>query len=433
MHNVLIATHPGGALLFNKTFSTTPTPQEPKWEAWSLAALLSSMQLYSTNVSRPWHVGNPTTATPSSPSTVPTVPTAASLSCFTFNQSTYHFWYQQNKADTKHGTLTMVKVRGAPSKENERLTRTISEAFAKHCDQKEITQPMRGFSSPFRQVLHNHFTYLMQRLASLLFDQCQTNIPNADVVVQLPAPPTPPTQPALTHSSNGTAKAGQGRPPTSSNPSTIGTSTVQSPPPSSADTSKSTRPKRHFLRFFRRSSKSSKTKAAKTKAAAASQTAPVLLPIASTTTPSTTTAPTASPSTTSQSSKPPTRNSVTYSFALQGTPSILRPTTKATEAMHNTNDSIQQTCVSTTEYKDALGDLDLDLQVQLQTTSDPEATLVHMTSVLVTLVFPWNTGSSSNALNALPKKTIDLVRNIHGHAALLAIKTKKQRKETKKR
>ena len=156
-------------MLFNKTFSTTPTPQEPKWEAWSLAALLSSMQLYSTNVSRPWHAGNPTTATPSSPSTVPTVPTVltvptASLSCFTFNQSTYHFWYQQNKADTKHGTLTMVKVRGAPSKENERLTRTISEAFAKHCDQKEITQPMRGFSSPFRQVLHNHFTYLMQRL-----------------------------------------------------------------------------------------------------------------------------------------------------------------------------------------------------------------------------------------------------------------------------
>ena len=49
-----------------------------------------------------------------------------------------------------------------------------------------------------------------------------------------------------------------------------------------------------------------------------------------------------------------------------------------------------------------------------------------MTSVLVTLVFPWITGSSSNALNALPKQTIDLVRNIHEHAALLAIKTKKR-------
>ena len=120
-------------------------------------------------------------------------------------------------------------------------------------------------------------------------------------------------------------------------------STVPSPPSSSADTSKSTRPKRHFLRFFRRSSKSSKTKAAETK------TAPVLLPIGSTTTPSTTT-----PSTTSQSSKPPTRSSVTYSFALQGTPSILCPTTKATETTHNTNDSIQQIFVSTTEYKDAL-------------------------------------------------------------------------------
>ena len=412
LQGVLIVSHPGGALLFNKSFSvgfglthTAPgvVQVQTQWAAWNLAALLSAVQLYSSNLSSQWpdHSTSTTTTTSAAAatSTTTTTPTStpASMSCFTFNRSTLHFWYNQPTTDNKTGWLTVVIVRGAPSNHSNHLARAVSEKFAAHCQGKVITQPMRGFSSPFRNTLGEHLTYLVHQLSLMLFAQYDCEISWMEIQVQLPRPP--PTATATTTTTTTTATLNATDP---EKKTTTRSPTTSTPPLANKPTHKPKRP--FFRRFFRRQTPTPKA----TTATATSTTTP--------------TAATAAALSTNSSTNTP--GTATYCFMATDThlpdlrrvraPSELYAVQQQT-ASNVCHDELKG-CASSTSYVDRFGDC--NLQVDVRKTTE-QGTLAYVKSAVVTTVFP-----CSSPLPCVPEKIRDVLRAVHMHATLLAMKTK---------
>lgn len=193
----LVVSHPGGAILFHKSyacsFGLTSTTSKRKWEPWNLAALLSAVQLYASNLSADWpddfvhNVANDVSL-PKSDST------PASLSYFTFQGATLYFW--DRRTQSKSGSLTAIVVRDGspspsplPSKHHANLAHSISDAFHRHCQGNIPSQTVRGFSSPFRAVLGGQLDYLVQSCSSVLSMQTDTSPSWCCLTVQLPTPP----------------------------------------------------------------------------------------------------------------------------------------------------------------------------------------------------------------------------------------------------
>ena len=387
---VLIVSHPGGALLFHKSFSSSfglsTTPSSQKWEAWNLAALLSAVQLYSANLSMDWQKHLATKSTVNTDLTTLAASTNhASLSCFSFNQSTLHFCYQKNTTDVNKnvGALTIVVVQGTPTKYDDHLASSISQAFAKHCHKKEITQPMRGFSSPFRVVLYDHLSYLVQQLSSIILTQYSFTVSWCEVVVQLPAPPC--STPNINSSSHSQNKEETIRPPLSSK---------------QPCSSKSTRPKRHFLRFFRRKRNTTRLKAEPTPPP-----------------------PPAEPKMdTPKNPKLQQLNHVSFSFQLSGTHSDIHRVIKKSSASSREEATSDKTgessfCMSSKVYK-GMSSCEWDIQVDILKSSDEQITL-SMKSAMTTMIIPW-----CGTLGSLSNHTIQLIRVLHKSATFLATQKK---------
>jgi hypothetical protein len=268
----LVVSHPGGAILFHKSyacsFGLTSTTSKRKWEPWNLAALLSAVQLYASNLSADWpddfvhNVANDVSL-PKSDST------PASLSYFTFQGATLYFW--DRRTQSKSGTLTAIVVRDGspspsplPSKHHANLAHSISDAFHRHCQGNIPSQTVRGFSSPFRAVLGGQLDYLVQSCSSVLSMQTDTSPSWCCLTVQLPTPPR--------SASSSQQKVNSTRPPRhnnkNENTATSDSSVVLPVPPK-----KPTKvPHRRFRGFFRRRRKENVTAEAIPPSAAPSST-----------------------------------------------------------------------------------------------------------------------------------------------------------------
>lgn len=236
MEGILVTTHPGGQIVYHKKYTTNfGLTSSNKWEPWNLAALLSAIQLYASNLTSEWPNVNETAKTSkTSNTTITTTSKPASLSYFHFQNSTIHFWHHQT-VTSKTGILVAVVFPGQPSLHHIQLTKSIATAFNTHCHNQIPVQPVRGFSSPLRNVLGQHLDYLMECFALHL--QLNTiQIPKwFRFEIKLPTPPP---------SSN---KNNKTRPPIHSN----NTKEIIEVAPSKPDIAKGKRPNRRFLGFFR--------------------------------------------------------------------------------------------------------------------------------------------------------------------------------------
>ena len=423
LQGALVVSHPGGTILFHKKLTAgfglgTDRP----WEPWNLAALLSAVQLYSSNLSSEWrqqqqqqqqpegtdseNIGACTAAAASSTST------SASMSCFTFQHSTIHFWHHHTPP--KSGTMTVVFCQGKPSRHHQRLSRTISEAFTKHCQQQEeeastigtssdntyqaMSKPVRGFSSPFRRVLLEHLDYLVEQASSLFF---VTAAPPQwlHIIVQRPAQPSDPVQPT---------KDSVSRPPLA----TASGSFVLTEAPPVPDSSKGTRPKRRFFSFLRgkkkKSGQNKKSDVVTTEATNAAAAA------AAATNPEATKGPLIK-STSSATSRP-----MVHMYTCRDAAGDSRPILKRVEDKEAVETSESMLAVQAVENdanvtvtsSTAITCLGLNLCVEMISTSK-YVLVARVRSFLVTTTFPW--------VREQPpmEKELQMIARLHLHASIV--------------
>jgi len=425
LQGALVVSHPGGTILFHKKLTAgfglgTDRP----WEPWNLAALLSAVQLYSSNLSSEWrqqqqqpegtdseNIGACTAAAVSSTST------SASMSCFTFQRSTIHFWHHHTPP--KSGTMTVVFFQGKPSQHHQRLSRTISEAFTKHCQQQEeeasasgitsdntyqaMSKPVRGFSSPFRHVLLEHLDYLVEQ-ASSLFSVTATPPQWLHIIVQRPAQPSDPVQPT---------KDSVSRPPLAL---ASGSSVLTEAPPV-PDSSKGTRPKRRFFSFLRGKKKKSEQNK---KSDVVTTEATNAIAATTATDPEATKGPPIK-STSSAISRP-----VVHMYTCRdagGDPRPILKRVKDEEAVETSESmlvvqAVENDANATVTSSTAITCLGLNLCVEMISTSK-YVPVARVRSFLVTTTFPWTHEQPPM------EKELQMIARLHLHAAIVYIRSRR--------
>ena len=184
MYGILIVSQPGGALLFQKKYEpnfglsppqtngeSSANKQQHSWEPWSLAGLLSSLQVFAATVATQSSHGGDIQVTRDAAASLAVEQTKMnsappSMSALSFGNCQLHFWLHKSLAEKQRGILTVVIFprSSISSTSASMLTRSVAEAFAVHSRGLPLNKSVKGFSTVFKQTLRHHTVVLVEIL-----------------------------------------------------------------------------------------------------------------------------------------------------------------------------------------------------------------------------------------------------------------------------